>query len=356
MSLPVPPPFVLTLLLTVLFLTGAGLVVFTLLSAVRAIVLPRAERVALNNFVFRSVRSALYLLSKRAPTYAGRDRVMALIGPIGLLALPVVWLSLLSVGYTMAYYALGIRGWRYAYQISGNALLTLGAPDPWYSLGVQLLVVSEAALGLLLIALIVTYLPTIYTSFTRREAIVAQLELRAGLPASAGGLVCWLWQVGALRPETSLVGTEEWREWERWLMEIEESHTTLPVLSLFRSREAGRSWVTAVATVLDAAALIAAVVDAPRNPYRDLCFKAGVLAVNRVARFFENTSPPHQAHPHPAVAFERDAFQTTYAQLQDEGIPLKLPELEAWEAFNDLRLRYREALNPLANLAMAPMG
>lgn len=110
MHLPVPPLFVQRLLMIALFGTGAWLVVFTLLSAVRAIVLPRAERVAINNFVFWAVRKAFYRLSRFSPTYAGRDRVMALIGPVGLLALPAMWLSLLSVGYMLAYFALGVRG------------------------------------------------------------------------------------------------------------------------------------------------------------------------------------------------------------------------------------------------------
>ena len=357
--LPVPSVLLNGLFLTVLGLTGAWLISFTLLSAVRAIVLPRSERVALNSVVFGVVRWAVYQVAQRGATYAQRDRVMALLGPLGLLALPIVWLSLLSVGYTMIYYALGIHDWRHAYDLSGSALLTLNAPEDAPSLMVQMLLISEAALGLLLVALLITYLPTIYNAFTRREHIVAQLELRAGVPVSAAGLVGWLFQSDnlgdAARADGPGRGGDSWTLWEQWFLDIEESHTSLPVLSMFRSREPGRSWVTAATTILDAAALIAACVDAPRDPARDLCLKAGVITANRVSRFFDDSLQPASDAPHAAVAFSREAFTETYAQLQAAGVPLKLPEAAAWTAFGELRMRYHEAINRLAHLAMAPV-
>lgn len=347
---------VLDILLTIgLLVAGGGLIGWTLLSAVRAIVLPRSERVALNNVVFAAVRAIFYLISKRGTTYAARDRVMALIGPVGLLALPITWLSLLSVGYTLVYYAVGIRGLHHAYDVSGSALLTLGPPLEDTSLGIRMLVFSEAALGLLLVALLITYMPTIYTAFTKREAVVAQLELRAGIPPSAAGLVVWLYEMEGLSKSAG-GGFDVWRSWEQWFMEIEESHTTLPVLTVFRSREAGRSWVTAAATILDAAVMVVAVVECPRDPYRDLCLKAGVITLNRISRFFEATSQPEGATQHPAAVFEREAFKEAYQRLEAAEVPLKLPEAVAWVAFQDLRGRYQEPLNRLAHLAMAPGG
>lgn len=352
--LPDPSPLALALFNVGLFLAGFAVVLFTLLSAIRAIVLPRSEHVTINTLVFGGVRWVFYLISQRAATYAQRDRVMALIGPVGLLALPVVWLSLLSMGYTLMYYAMGIRPWLRAYDISGSALLTLGPPLERVGLPVRMMVFSEAALGLLLVALLITYLPTIYNSFTRRESIVAQLELRAGLPVTPSGLVIWLYQNESLGYSPT-VGLDDWRQWEEWFMDIEESHTSLPVLSMFRSREAGRSWVITATTILDAAALISTCIEAPRDPHRDLCLKAGVITVNRVARFFRATTALDRVGAHPVANFSRADFAGTYQRMKKGGVPLTLEEDAAWTAFSDLRLRYQEAIRLLAHLAMAPV-
>ena len=341
-------------MLLVLVLAGVGLIGYTLLSAVRAIVLPRSERVWLNSVVFGVVRWGVFQVARRGTTYAQRDRVMALLGPLGLFALPIVWLSLLSVGYTPLYYALGIRDWAQAYDISGSALLTLGPPHDSLGVPAHMLAFSEAALGLLLVALLVTYLPTIYNAFTRREQVVAELELRAGVPISAAGLVCWLHQSGKIDDRES-AGPSCWAKWEQWFLDIEESHTSLPVLCLFRSREPGRSWVTAAATILDATTIISACVDSSRSPLRDLCLKAGIITANRVARFFEGFIQPAFDVPHAAVTYDRDDFAAAYEQLRAAEVPLKLSEEEAWTAFSEMRVRYQEALTRLAHLAMAPM-
>ena len=44
----------------------------------------------------------------------------------------------------------------------------------------------EAVIGLGLVSLMISYLPTIYGAFSRREALVGMLEVRAGLPPSTG--------------------------------------------------------------------------------------------------------------------------------------------------------------------------
>jgi len=47
-----------------------------------------------------------------------------------------------------------------------------------------LLAFTEGTIGLILVALLIAYLPTMYTAFSRREAAVTLLEVRAGSPPS----------------------------------------------------------------------------------------------------------------------------------------------------------------------------
>jgi hypothetical protein len=44
---------------------------------------------------------------------------------------------------------------------------------------------TEAGLGLVLLAMVISYLPSMYQSFQRREAAVAALDVRANTPPTA---------------------------------------------------------------------------------------------------------------------------------------------------------------------------
>src|SRR5205823_4999478 len=104
---------------------------------------------------------------------------LALYAPIALLTLPLVWLALVLAGYGAMFWATGVDDVQTAFVASGSALLTLGFATP-SGLVQNALAFSEGALGLLLAALLIAYLPTMYTAFSRREAAVNMLEVRAG--------------------------------------------------------------------------------------------------------------------------------------------------------------------------------
>ena len=163
---------------------GGLLVFFALFSAIKTLVIPRAMPDRITETTFSLLRWLLNIPLRWARRYQSRDRIMIYFAPLALLALLPVWLILVTLGYTVIYWGLGISDWYEAFLLSGSSLLTLGfarAND-----AVQLnLVFSEAMLGLLLIALLIAYLPTIYAAFQRRESAVYLLEVRAGAPPSA---------------------------------------------------------------------------------------------------------------------------------------------------------------------------
>ena len=49
--------------------------------------------------------------------------------------------------------------------------------------------------------------------------------------------------------------SDQWRAWETWFADLQESHSSLPALVFFRAPQPENSWITAAGTVLDAAAL-----------------------------------------------------------------------------------------------------
>jgi hypothetical protein len=293
-------------------------------------------------------------MAKRAKTYAEQDRIMALFAPVTLLILPVVWLFLILTGYTMMFYALGEGTLDQAFKISGSSLYTLGfftvesLPYNNMSFAATILEFTEATIGLGLIAIVVSYLPTMYGQFSARETLVTLLEIRANSPPSAIDLILRAYRI---RGFDSL--NESWAAWEVWFAQIEESHTSLFALNLFRSPQPDRSWITAAGAVMDGAALMHAAVDFPRNSQSQLCIRAGYVALRHIADFFRI---PYNSNPNYAdyISITREEFEEALDQLAAGGVPLKADRDQAWKDFSGWRVNYDTVLLALCELVMAP--
>ena len=223
----------------VVFVAGLLLVLRALLSAVRTFVVPRGAYDNLSSFEFRVVGRIFNGIARPSLGYDRRDAIMALYAPIALVVLPLLLLALVLAGFAGMFWAIGPTTIEAAARDSGSALLTLGfAPvTGWPAL---VLSFGEAAIGLILVALLIAYLPTMYTAFQRREAFVAKVSVRAGTPASGTELLIRFWSVGLLGALGDL-----WAEAETWFIDLEESHTTLAALPFYRSPRSTRSWTTA---------------------------------------------------------------------------------------------------------------
>lgn len=147
---------------------GVVLVVSTLSAAVRSFVLPRNESVRLNNYIFSGIRLLFDLAASRVNNHARRDQIMVHYVPVALVTLPIAWLSLVSLGNTAIYWTLIISPLPKAYELSGSSLLTLGTATEHPPL-INAFNYSGATIGLLLLTLLLSYLPTLYQAFSRRE-------------------------------------------------------------------------------------------------------------------------------------------------------------------------------------------
>ena len=331
----------------VVFAAGFLLVGWTLLSAIRTVVLPRSAQSILSRFVFRALARVFNLLAGDRRSFEFRDRVWALYAPIGLLSLAVAWVALVLFGFMAMYWAVETDTSVNAFFLSGSSLLTLGFA-PADTLPQRLLAFAEATIGLGLVALLIAFLPALYSSFQRREVKVGELEVRAGTPPSAEVFVTRLNAIGRLDQMEST-----WLEWETWFIEIQESHTSYPALSFFRSPRPEHHWVTAAGTVLDAAALIVSSVDLPRQPEPQLCIRAGFIALRRIADFFgmEYDPDPQQTDP---ISITRAEYDEVYDRLQAAGVPMVPDRDQAWIDWAGWRVNYDAVLLQLAELTMAP--
>lgn len=320
----------------------------TLLSVTRVLLVPRSTPDTLVRVVFLVLRFLFRPWTHDSRPYAARDSVMAYYAPISLLALLLVWLTLVSIGYAGMFWAAGIASWREAFRVSGSSLSTLGFATV-NDMPKTMIMFSEAVVGLILVALLIAYLPTMYAAFSKREATVTLLEVRAGSPPSAVEMIERYHRIHGLEHLS-----EVWRTWEAWFAEIEESHTSLPALVFFRSPQPNRSWVTAAGAVLDAAALTASTLDVPRDPNADLCIRAGFIALRRVADYFHFTYNPDPHYPDDIISVTRLEFDAVYERLASKGIPLKPDRDQAWRDWAGWRVNYDAVLLALADLTMAP--
>jgi hypothetical protein len=339
---------VTTALAVIAFPVGLLIVVSTVLSAVETLVVPRAIPLRITRAVFLAMRALFGLRGRRATSFRERERDMALYGPLSLFTLAASWLTLTGLGYMLMYWSLGVRPWRAAMALSGSSIFTLGFAAP-RTFPTTVLVFSEAIFGIGLLAMLISYLPSVYQSFSRREATVAALDVRAGTPPTAATMLIRFSTIegwGRLN--------DNWRTWEAWFVDVTETHTSLPALVFFRSPHWEHSWVTASGAVLDAASLVASTVDRPRSPDAELCIRAGYIALRRIADFFGIDHPPDPHWPAEPISIDRREFDDVCRQLTEAGVPLK-PDLEqAWRDFAGWRVNYDRVLLSLASLTMAP--
>jgi hypothetical protein len=330
------------------FLAGVFLVVGTAFSAIETFVLPRGVSDRLTRLVFLGIRLFITLPLKRARTYEARDRIMAFYAPLGLLALVPVWYFIIAIGYAMMYWSMGVNDWQNALLMSGSSLFTLGFEAP-NGVPMALILFSESMIGLILVAMLIAYLPSMYAAFSRRESTVTMLEVRAGKPPSAIELLLRYHRIHGLQHLNDL-----WLTWENWFADIDESHTSLPALVFFRSPQSDNSWVTSAGAVLDAASLTLAAVDIPSDPQAMLCIRAGYLALRHVADFFRITYPPNPHFPDEPISLSRTEFDAACEILAKGGLPLKTDREQAWSDFAGWRVNYDRVLLSLCRLTIAP--
>lgn len=331
-----------------IFLFGLYVTALAMISAVRTLVLPRSARDPVAAAIFGSVRRLFNLRLRWANSYSDRDRIMAFYAPFSLLSLLPIWLLLVLLGHTAMFWALGAGDWWHSFTVSGSSLLTLGFAQGSTFIH-TLLAFTEATIGLILVALLIAYLPTMYTAFSRRETAVNRLGVRAGSPPTAPEMLLRYQRLSQLDRLSAV-----WYDWEIWFSELEESHTSLAALVFFRSPEPDHSWITAAGAILDAAALTAATLDLPRDPQADLCIRAGYLALRRIADFFQVEYNPNPRFPEEPISITRGEFEETYDLLQESGLPMRVDREEAWQDFAGWRVNYDRVLLALCALTMAP--
>jgi len=245
-------------------LLGVFLLAVILWDAFETIILPRrvTRRFRLTRAFYRNTAIPWYSLARRMRPGKRREGFLSVFGPLSVLLLFGVWALGLILGFAMLQWAAGAviegpggaRPFRAELYLSGTSFFTLGLGDvtPHTPLA-RLVTVVEAGTGFGFLAVVISYLPVLYGAFSRREVNISLLDARAGSPPTAAELL----RRHTRQQNLEALG-EYLRAWEIWAAELMESHLSYPVLCHFRSQHNNQSWVSSLATILDACALLIA--------------------------------------------------------------------------------------------------
>jgi len=314
-----------------------GLVVLAVVatSVLFTLVIPRAIPSRLSVFVGRQVvRRAFLFVADRFDSFERKDAILALSGPMALITLFLVWLSGFLLGYSLLLWPLAHHSLATALRESGSSIFTLGTAASPHNAGATVIDYAAAGTGLLVVALEIAYLPTIYASFNRRETLVTVLQSRAGVPA-------WGPEILARHQLVGLVGNLPafYREWEYWAADVAESHANYPVLISFRSPHPLRSWVLAIVSVLDAAALQLSLNPQTAPTDARLCLRMGFVALRDIAAVLKIPFDP-DPRPDAPIQLAYEDYLDGVRRLEETGFELERTAEEAWPHFRGWRVNY----------------
>jgi len=276
---------------------AAGVLLISVIvwDAFEVIVLPRrvTRRFRMARLFYRTSWRVWSAMTHRLVSGKRRETYLSFYGPLSLILLLTAWATGMVLGFAIVQAAIGSplsvpsgsATFGTDLYMSGTTFFTLGLGDvtPRTTLA-RIVTVIEAGMGFGFLALVMGYLPVLYTAFSRREVGTVLLDARAGSPPSAAELLRRSGQ-GLHEGLDDLL-----RDWERWAAELLESHISYPVLCYYRSQHSNQSWLAALTTILDTTALIITGVEGVSPRQAQLTFAIARHACADLAQIF-NTPP-----------------------------------------------------------------
>ncbi len=275
------------------------------------------------------------------------DRLLGLFAPAATVALLGAWLVGLIVGYGLILFALRAElqpvpaDLGTAMYFAATSVLTIGFGDivavEWPA---RIIIITGAVTGLGAVALVVTFLFSLYGSYQRREIQVVALQAAAGAPPSAVALLETYAQLDLVARLPDL-----FVDWERWAAEVLDTHIAYPLLGFFRSSHDNLSWISALGTVLDAASLVLTTVKGVPRGEAKLFKRVGMHLVEDIFNLGFRAGKP--------TNLDRSDFEAACARLTEAGYSLEAADV-AWPMFEAARATYATRLEAMARYWAMP--
>ena len=273
---------------------------------------------------------------------------MARYAPMSLILLPAVWITVVVLALTPMFWALGSDFPREAFTRSGSSLLTLGfafAKD----LPETVLSFVAATIGLGLVALLISYLPSIYAQFSRREVLVGQLDTRAGTPPDSAELLLRAAPHRLAPPaRRPLGGVGPVVRRGRGVALVQRLAPLLPQpapRALLAHRRRLRARHRGPAGVRRSTC-----------PARTRPSCACAPGTSRCGTSPTSSTSPYDPNPQPddPISIAREEFDEVFERLAAEGAPMVADRDQAWRDFAGWRVNYDQPLVMLCSLVNPP--
>jgi hypothetical protein len=332
---------------------GLVLILVIFYDLFQSVVLPRPaiNKLATVRYLLRAMWWTWKWVGERIESLPRRERWLATYGPIAVLQSFVVWGLGLVVGYGLIID--GLRDEIHPFSdsfgtslyFSATTLVPLSYGD-LIPIGIpaRLTTVAESVTGIVLAALAITLLFSLYEAFQRREELVVSLDALAGAPPSG---VQILETAAAHGMREELIKTFD--DWKAWSAAVLESHLAYPALVFFRSSHDNEAWLNSFGAVMDAAVLVMSTVEDKSEGPAKLMYRVGNHLVEDLSWYFRRWAVQDDT---PVI--ERFEFDQAWARLKQAGYHCNDPE-EAWTKFAKFRSNYASPINGLARaLAIIP--
>src|SRR3984893_5425819 len=246
-------------------LGGVAILLVVLYDIFQSVVLPRPaiNKLATVRYLVRGIYWMWRWVGNRMSSIPRRERWLATYGPVAVLTIFIAWGLALVLAYGMIID--GVRdemrpvpeSFGTSVYFSATTLVPLSYGD-FFPEGApaRLATIAESATGVILAALAITLLFSLYQSFQRREELVVTLDAMAGAPPSGVHIL----ETAAERGMKDQL-TRTFDEWRGWPAAMLESHLAYPVLVYFRSSHDNEAWLNSFGAVMDAAVLVMSTVE-----------------------------------------------------------------------------------------------
>ncbi|MCP3997568.1 MAG: hypothetical protein GY722_21275 [bacterium] len=325
------------------FAVGVVIVLGTITSAMKILIVPRRSWSLLGNAVAAPITRLFNFVARRCRSFDLADRFLGFLGPTLVIGVLVALLASFTVGYALLllpWTDIQLAG---ALRESGSSVFTLGFVLSEEPISTVINVLAGAT-GMTFVALTVGYLPALYATVKRREALVKKLEPRGGCPPWGPEIL--------IRHHLAQADDEIdalFAEWDTWAAHVADTHMKYPVLARFRLPRSQNHWLISLLAVADAAALrISLQPSKPQGKAR--------LYLEMVATCLENLahvmplSAPHDA----AAALTQYDYRAAADRMTAAGVSLEMTAEQTWLDFAAIRARYVGLAAPMIDGLFLP--
>ena len=306
----------------------------------------------LTRIIYRRTWAVTQAVGHRIKDDRRRERFYSIYGPLTVLGMLLAWVTQQIIGFGLIWWGIGgvngVESLFDAIYYSGVVFFTVGFGEVVPANQVPRFgALIEAFTGVLTTALVIGYLPALYSAYSEREQKLLTLDDGTEERITPTNLVLSRCPDGNAERMDGFFS-----DWELWIAQVMETHTTFPMLTLFRSQHLGQSWITALGLVTDAALHMELIEGQQGGP--------AYWTYRRSARLMQELCEgvdlsPYRRQLDEGYAADPVVFRQLYDAMGEHGFPM-LPFDEAFARSQAIRRTYDAQLEYLIDALDAPRG